>query len=405
LADLARRQAVAEGWVEDASSATLDQLIARGLLPPGFGATFEGDAAEAADAAERIAAVDRTPLADRAIRSCSAEERSQYRRFAARFQQLIGQSPPLVVAAQRRQLPDGSGETARIEVLAAPLDGFRWGKAVDLLGEPSRERVAPTERDLVHLDAVVRPLLPLLGSDPEPHHLFAGLQPGSAVAPFDRGRLDFQALLRSVNGYLGTWPRPGMLAMLEANLPAEAGAARSGERPLQGQRRGEFLAFSFKPEVIEATLPQLRIIPVERPAQAWLEVRSLSGSGLEPLAQAVGYHFARQASQSGSRLLNALRVQLHVPAEACPQLAEELVDGSLTCPLGGEYRLVDAAAGVQVWNSSAYALEGSSLLSAAPAEFRLPLLEWFRGLRGEAMAGDEAARAELEIDLAKSAVP
>ena len=50
---------------------------------------------------------------------------------------------------------------------------------------------------------------------------------------------------------------------------------------------------------------------------------------------------ARDTSASGSRFMNSLTTQLHVPPENARTLAEALVGGKFACPLGGEYVLVD----------------------------------------------------------------
>jgi hypothetical protein len=45
------------------------------------------------------------------------------------------------------------------------------------------------------------------------------------------------------------------------------------------------------------------------------------------------------------------------------------------------------------------------MLTAAPADFEFPLLDWFRGLRAEALVEDDRMSAHVEIDMAASAVP
>jgi hypothetical protein len=395
---LAQRQASAEGWVADGATAEIAQLLEQGLISP----AIAGLAAPTDPTS--IPAVG-LPLADGSVTTCSPAEHARYVRFARRFREAVGQTPPLAIAAQRFPRGEAGGETARIEASATPVEGFRWGKAIDLLGEPSDTRIALLPEDVVRVEAVVEALLPVLQVDAAPHHVFAGLQPGAAQTQFVDGQLDVQGLLQSLQGYVGAWPRPGVLALLEASLPAEEGGPLDGVRGLWGRRSGDFMALSFKSEVVEGVLPQLAAAPAERPAQVRVDVRPLAGTSLEPLVNALGYQRNKQASQSAARLFNGLHSQLHVPLADCPDLAASLVDGDFVCPLGGAYETAETQGGRRVWNSTAYPVEEPRLLAEAPADYRLPLLQWFEGLRAEALLSDVAAEARLEIDLAKSATP
>ena len=103
--------------------------------------------------------------------------------------------------------------------------------------------------------------------------------------------------------------------------------------------------------------------------------------------------------------MNSLANQLQVPRPMCQEAAEEIIDGKFVCALGGEYALVEPASGLPVWISTALSDSNRFLLSEVPEDYRLPLLGWFRGLRGDAELGDDAVTAHLEIDMDQSGVP
>jgi hypothetical protein len=130
----------------------------------------------------------------------------------------------------------------------------------------------------------------------------------------------------------------------------------------------------------------------------------------------------RDASASGSRFMNSLTSELHVPPEKAHEIAERLVDGRLVDPLGGQYELVDASSGDRaassidgrqsenavspnatrkLWASTATSPENKFLLTEIPADYTMPLMQWFRGLTLEVARDDGAdtlsARANLDM--------
>ncbi|MEM9659608.1 MAG: hypothetical protein AAF961_14710, partial [Planctomycetota bacterium] len=185
----------------------------------------------------------------------------------------------------------------------------------------------------------------------------------------------------------------------------ETEAAAPGSQETWHARRDEFLLMSFKPDVVEAVLPQLRVVPAEHPGQVWLHVADLAGTGLAATINAVGFDRARQASVAASRLMNTLANQLHVPRGDGKLVAEQLVDGAFTCPLGGEYELIEQPGGLPMWASSALPPEQRFLLAEPPADYLFPMMTWFQGLRLDAALTDEDLAVHLEIDMDGSATP
>jgi hypothetical protein len=81
------------------------------------------------------------------------------------------------------------------------------------------------------------------------------------------------------------------------------------------------------------------------------------------------------------------------------------MDGKFVCALGGEYKLVDVPGGQPMWTSTVVTPANQFLLAEPPADFQLPLLTWFKGLRGDLKLDDAELNSHVEIDMAKSAVP
>jgi hypothetical protein len=405
--ELARLEAVAEG----VAATTVEELVVAGVLPGGFGTRGDGSSLAFDDAGVTDSQRGRfgfyVPGPDLETTSATAVESAAYTRFADRFRQEVGQTPPIAVGIQREPLADGSGETISADVLLTPLEGLKLGRLPDILGEPSTERVTQADGDVVRAEVVLdEPPLPLLGGNDEPHHLFVGLRDFRSPLVVERGRLAPGARRAElVRMYVGSWPKAGMLAMFSGPEVADGvEPVPAGEDGWQA-RRDEFLVMSFKPDLVNEVLPQLAMQEAERPAQVWINVDDLTGKDLASTVSALGYSRARQTSVSACRLMNTLANQLHVPRDQCRAVAEGLVDGTFVCSLGGEYQLVEEAGGLPTWTSTAIAPQNRFLLTAPPADYELPALTWFKGLRGDLRLEDAELAAHVEIDMAKSAVP
>jgi hypothetical protein len=206
-------------------------------------------------------------------------------------------------------------------------------------------------------------------------------------------------LIRSTPGYLGAWPKPGFLDLLPWNLggsvPDPDGFSRL---PLGLWRRqgAGFSVLSFDPVLLAHVTPQLRPVEAETEAQIRLHVGDLSKSKIRPWITGLYYQRALSASAGNVRLMQQLNQQLHVPMADARDVAEDLLDATLVCPLGGEYELVEELGGGQVWQSTAWAKRD---LGTIPEDFAAPLLQWFRGLDAHLnKSGDQlVGRVELDI--------
>ncbi|HYO25578.1 MAG TPA: hypothetical protein VEQ85_11600 [Lacipirellulaceae bacterium] len=406
---LARLEAAAEGI----SATTVEELMAADILPAGFASRWDGSALLESESGPSDSQRGRigyfVPTGDRDVEGATPTEAAAYRRFCDRFRAEVGQTPPLAVAIQRLPLADGSGETLAADLVATPLEHVKLGRFADMLGEPSSDRVASVPGDVARLELVLESIAsPLLGGNDEPHHLFVGVRDFRTPLVVERGRVGPAGRpAELVRMYVGAWPRPGMLRLFAAPEAAEGPQAAPGGAPDTWQaRRDDFLLMSFKPDLVDEVLPQLAVAPAPRPAQAWLEVDDLTGKDLAAAINAFGYMRTRETSVAASRLMNTLANQLHAPPDQCRAIAEELVDGTFLCPLGGEYQLEAVADGLPQWTSTAIAPANRFLLTEPPADFQLPLLTWFRGLRGDLVLekGGRLA-AHVEVDMARSATP
>ena len=385
-------------------------LIAAGILPEGFGRRFDGS--EAMIQEEGFVDSQRgvhgyfLPVADVEIEGVSAYEIAAYDQFVENFQSDIVQLPHIAAVVARSPRENGPGEQVTVELVSGSLSGVKLGWLAEMLGQPSIEQLRPIAGDVVSVESVLDIGVPLISGEKRPHHLFLGLRDYLSPLAVQQGTImPAAARTEIVRGYLGAWPRPGLLELLVGlERPGGMEPELVDEQMWQAQQ-DEFLLISFKPEVIQQVLPQLAMEPAERPAQLRIRVDDLSDKLLAQSINALGYMRARETSVSASRMMNSLANQLHVPRDECRSLAEQLVDGEFVCALGGEYQLYAPERALEVWASSALPKQNRFLLTEVPEDYQLPLLEWFRGFRGDLQLTDESFSAHMEIDMTEAAVP
>ncbi len=406
LLELARRVATTEGIVAVAK----EELSQAGVLPSGF--AMRANESELTETETgwldslRGAPGYYLPVGDVPVESVTTAEATGYREQMKRFQSELGQMPPIAVAVKRLPREAGDGETMAIDALLMPIAGLKLGKFKESLGQPSDQQLAPVEGDVISGQAVLNMSVPLIGGEKEPHLLFGALQDFRSPLVVQGGALTAAAPpTELVRGYLGAWPRPGLLQMFARADPSVGEQPKQANAGVWQAKSEDFFLLSFKSEVVEQVLPQLAFEPAERPAQIRLKVEDLTGKQLASLVNAFGYQRARETSVAASRLMNALANQLQIPRDECRAFAERLVDGQFVCPLGGEYQLFAPNLGLETWAPTALPPENRHLLAEVPEGFQLPLLDWFRGMSGDLALDEQSLRVHLEIEMTEAAVP
>jgi hypothetical protein len=398
--ELARMTAKAEG----ATANTIDELIAAKFLPPGFGQRADGsqlisDANGYHDSVRGIPGWF-MPVADVPVDKITPSEAAHLAAFQHSIDAEVGHFVPVVAAVQRLVSEDGKLDRISGEVHIAPYSQTKMEKWAHMLGPAEANRVAPIKGDIASLEVVADALGQSI-------HLFGGLRDFRTPLVVRQGEArPAMSPSEFIRGYIGTWPRP--LALLETFLGGATGPPDAqGISPnnnlfnLWQHRTGDFFLFSFHRDVLMEVGPQLAMVEAERPAQIRLHIDDLSDKEIATGVNGLGYMRMRGASASGSRFMNSLTNELHLPPEQGREIAERLVDGRFVDPLGGEYSLVDAPDGRKLWASTATSTENKFMLTEIPADYTMPLMTWFRGLTLEVTRDDGAdslsARANLDM--------
>ncbi len=390
----------------------IDELIDAGFLPLGFGRRGDGSGVIAAGDAIIDSLRGRSgtllPIADVEIKGVTQEEDRWYRGIAAYHSSQWQQMDPIMVGLRRTAVPGAAG-IDRLEVHAqiAPWSAEKYGTIGKQLGPPTRVRIDFAPDDIVAAQAHV--VSDQLGGSIPPHHLFAAIKDTTPPSPDQfNGILKGYGALRSLPGYIGAWPLPGLLDRLPLGLGRGQPVGPGMTRLLGGLYRfqgGGFSIVSFQPEVIQASLPFIAADEAEDNAQVRVQVGNLVDSRLQAWANEQLFQRAAAASRAGADLLGLLTRQLKVDRQSAPQVARELLGGELQDPLGGHYMLATDALsleGNQHWVSTAWA--GDAVPSSPPSGYLAPVLSWFRGGRANVTQFADRVVADVVLDVQRQAL-
>lgn len=408
LLQLARLAAVGEGLPSD----DIDDLIAAGLLPRGFGRRPDGSG----PIVTPTGSIDSlrgprgyfAPVPDVTIRSITATEADRVNAFTRSYAAQWKRMDPLMIGIQRTALDTeepngGSRERIVVDANIALIDETKYGSMLSMLGPATNEMITPAAGDVITMQASVRGGL-LLPTVP-PHYLFLGVQdmvPMGDVRP-PQGLLQTVQFLKTVPGYIGGWPKPGFLDALPFNLGGSRPDAYGfSQLPFGLWRRqgGGFSVLSFDPNLLAEVTPQLRPVESETAAQIRLHVGDLSGAKVSSWVNRMYEQRAIEASQGNVHMMNLLHQQLGVPLEDSLITTEQLLDANLKCPLGGKYELAAAPSGEKYWQSSAW---NPDVEKREKQPYQAPLLTWFRGVDAHLIRDESGMSTHLELDMIRKA--
>ena len=390
LVRLAQLAARAEGQPGD----SIEELVAGGLLPAGFGSRPDGsrtviDGDEVYDSLRGWRGTF-LPVPDVDVSAVTVTETGDYHRFREHFHSQWGRLDPILIGVARKS--EGKGlERVVVDARMTPFSKENYQRISEKVGRPDNERLAAIEGNAAAFELILAE-----------QRIFGGLEDVGPPVSLGNDRLLPAGLFRNfLVGYLGTNGPLGPLRILNLGIPSQSDAAGFARSPLNGWRLeyGPFTLFSFQPQVLSAVAPQLQYEEARREGQLWIDVDDPTGARITPHLNNLGYARTRETSRGNLRLLHALSEQLRVGGEDCLDVAETLLHAKLICPLGGQYEYRQTADGPGHWTSTALdnAAQGSLFTTQAPDGFISPPLSWFRGLQVDARVDPDALSVHAEV--------
>ena len=240
------------------------QLVAGGFLPAGF-ANRPDESQIVVEEGGRMLDSSRgargsfIPVGDVPITAVSASEAAAYTRFASQYQADWRQVPTITAAIRKRTLNDTGLEQLSLNLRVTPVSAPKYARYLDSLGPPTKSRLAPVEGDMASAEIVLNMALPLWSGNREVHHVFGGLRDFRMPFVVNQGRVEAPGgRPMYVRGYLGAWPKVGLLELFVRNNPRQPDAEGYAELAdgVGWQRAmAPMTVFSFKRDVLEEVTP------------------------------------------------------------------------------------------------------------------------------------------------------
>ncbi|MCH8921886.1 MAG: hypothetical protein IIA67_01920 [Planctomycetes bacterium] len=313
---------------------------------------------------------------------------------------------PLMLRIERKPADKDNKERLVIDARVPKITSKPLAKFTAMLGRPTTRRLKPIGGDVVATQIVLNGKGTL--RDVGEHHLFARLQDVAPLVNLRGGPLLMLTQLKdALVGYVGAWPQPGYLRLLEIPREVARGADRDGNVPARfgswQHLAGRFTLFSFQRGLLPYVSRQLEFEEAPRAAQAWARIGDLSEAKLAASVNKLGHTKARKVSAGNLQLLQALSEQFHVPPAQALRVAQRLVDARLVCPLGGDYKPITLAGGLETWQSTAWSRADGLTSGEVPADYQMELLRWFRGMEADLIANDRTVALHVEIIMQRPA--
>ena len=413
--EIARMAAKAEG----SSARTVDELVAADLLPQGFGDRADGSRLVAEKSGYRDSVRGTpgwfVPIADMPVGQITRAEAAHYAEFMRSIDAEVGRFVPVAAAVQRRTSDDGQLDRINLDVRVAPYSQTRIVKWARMLGPEETTRVAPIAGDVASLEVERRRARPAGATVRRP-----------ARFPHAARRAAGRSQAGRCAG--GLHPR------LHRHLAAAAGAARPLPRPPDrpARRRRHRPARGLVQSLAAAAR---RFLPVLVPARRARGSRAATGDGRGRAAGAdspADRRLARQANRHrrerprlhacpasvrerepvhelahdpiaraarpGPRRRRATRRR---PLRRSPrrQVRTSWKTASVLQHAGATCEALPTPGARRLWASTAVTPQNRFLLTEIPADYQMPLMEWFRGLTLEVARVDSADALTLHAEL------
>ncbi len=403
---LARLAAASEGRPAD----SIATLIGSGFLPPWFNTragdcTFVEDEATGEASAGRVYCSARgyrgafTPIPDMPITEVTPDELMEVSIRTGYYTRHWRLLDPVTFAIRRTRTLKKDNE--RIETIVfdgnvALFDEKKYGWLLSMLGPPTTEVMAKAPGDVVNVQASLKAGALQPGS--APHLMYAGLQdtePRTKTPPVNI--FDWYRFLKYSPGYLGAWPKPGLLDALPVGLLGvrhDDGFTRYLLGLWRWEGRGHSV-LSFDQPTLAAAAPHLKLQPpAAKPAHIRFTADDLSKTKLAGWINNIYYNRAAQTSRTNVQLMHTLHQQFKVPPADAPKHASAIFGGEIICALGGKYELREDPA--PHWVSTAWEKKPAEVATAGSP------LRWLREVQATIIKEGDQLNTHAEINIRRA---
>ncbi len=379
-------------------------LISHGFLPEKFGQRPDGSQLTRSKGQWVDSIRGRrgfyVPIPDVEMTGVTEQERSMFAQHRTWLAENLRSLDPMFIGLKRYE-HEKNVERIVLDARIAPFGQEKYGWLFSMLGPPLEQYVQGSSDDIITIQASLRG--GGFSQGIAEHHVFGAIQ-NEAVANADlkpNSLFRWLEIIQSIPGYIGSWPRAGFLDWIPilGSQMDENGFTHSRLLGLWRLQWDEYSAISFDRERLLELRQEVTTIPAERPSHVRLTVGNLAESRLRKWIDVQSYRRCWEASLANMKLVNMLSQQFGLPPHVALDRAQELLDVTLVCSLGGEYQLRETCPGREIWTSNAWPEFANPQL---PKDYVSPLMKWFRGLELEVVKTNSQFMVHGYFDMERS---
>ena len=335
------------------------------------------------------------PVPDVEIGQCTPSEVLAYNRFAGEYWGAWRRMDPVLVGIRREPVTEMKRERIAIDVLVTPYANQQYS-FIEAFLRSSKKQISRPQSQISLLQGNVFHFDCMLGIRDQMHPV--EVKGGKIHEPAPLSNFEYLWLAAAgdfggLETFADSWSgdRSGPRDP-EGYLPLSQSHGFGGIDKLWSLRKGNVEVIAPRKETAAEILPQIKLVDAQRPARLRLWIGDVRRSQFSEVIRAEAYLSACQASRSTSELCRMLATRLDLPDERVVPLAEEILGGSLACPLGGKFEPPSYRSSGRTWNEMAE-------INGVPAEFRVPALDAFAELSLDFDLDRTSLMSHIELEL------
>ncbi len=335
------------------------------------------------------------PVADMEITKLTLREVEAYAHFKRQYAQVWERVDPVTINITKQPIAERPGrERVVLQIRICPVARSRYGFVSNFFAPPQTKRLASIPGSLFELQA--------RGKGPQfsAYCLFGAID-GEFPTEIKAGQI--------VRGGLEQELKPLFFVTDNRQLvndfirPGKFEDDRDYDTPQSWfgwlRQTRDFTVLAGAKELLGHVAPNLKFEEAERPAQLRLRVADLSAAKAFARIRADSYLNDARISVGTAVLLNDLTQEFRLAPNDGLDVAERVLNGRVTCMLGGELKHAPAPEDFAHWRSSKLTAGRMRSINAVPNDYRCRVLDWWHGLDLEFSITEQTlhVRAELEI--------
>lgn len=336
------------------------------------------------------------PVADMPIEMLTTSEVDAYAKFKEQYRRVWERVDPVTINIEKHPV---AGQPRRervvLDIRICPVAQMRYGFLSGFFDAPTKQRLAPIPGSLIDMQARIKPMPFAL------NHALIGVVDGETAVEIKNGRVsptDNELANRALY-FASNNPNLARDILNQRDIELDQDTNTQQAWFPWIRRTKQFTIISGVKESLDHVAGNLSFEEAERPAQLRARIGDLSRAKSFPRIRAESYLNDARISVGTTAMLNDFTQQFRLKPDAGCNTAERVLNGRVTCMLGGELKHAAARDDFARWRSSKLLLGRMSAINSVPDDYRSQLLDWWHGLDLEFTIQNRTLQVRAELEL------